>query len=183
MPAGSTHSETTHSGRLLTVEVRSFTDDDGRAVVREIVHHPGAVVIVPVLDDDRVVLIRNHRIAVDEVLWELPAGTMEPGEEPAATAARELTEETGYAARHVTALTQFYTSPGFCDELLHVFVAEDLSFVGQDLDAGETIEVVELPRDETLAMIDDGRIRDGKTIAGLLQWQRVREARAGGAAP
>ncbi|MHC5114740.1 MAG: NUDIX hydrolase [Planctomycetota bacterium] len=180
MPAGSAHGEITHRGRLLTVEVRSYADGDGRDVVREIVHHPGAVVIVPVLDDDRVVLIRNHRIAVDETLWELPAGTMEPGEVPAVTAARELAEETGYEAARISPLAEFYTSPGFCDELLHVFVAEDLSFVGQKLEAGETIEAHPLPRGEVLEMIADGRIRDAKTIAGVLRWDRSRDA--GGAA-
>jgi ADP-ribose pyrophosphatase len=166
--------EITHRGRLLTVEVRSFRDAAGRAVSREIVHHPGAVVIVPVLEDGELVLIRNDRIAVGESLLELPAGTLEAGEAPADAAARELREETGYRPGRVRPLGRFYTSPGFLDEVLNVFVAEDLAPVGQALEPGETIEVVRVPTNEVLSMIDDGRIRDGKTIACVLLWMRRR---------
>jgi ADP-ribose pyrophosphatase len=162
--------ETTHRGRLFSVEVLSFTDTHGRSVRREIVRHPGAVVIVPVLDDGRLVLIRNYRIAVDDRLWELPAGKLEPGEEPQDAAARELEEETGYRAGRIRPLTAFFSSPGFADELIRAFCAEDLTHVGQNLEPGEEIEVAELARDEVLAMIADGRIRDGKTIAAVLTW-------------
>jgi len=162
--------ETTHRGRLFSVEVLSFTDTHGRSVRREIVRHPGAVVIVPILDDGRLVLIRNYRIAVDDRLWELPAGKLEPGEEPQHAAARELEEETGYRAGRIRPLTAFFSSPGFADELIHAFCAEDLTQVGQNLEPGEEIEVAELARGEVLAMIADGRIRDGKTIAAVLMW-------------
>jgi ADP-ribose pyrophosphatase len=161
---------TTHRGRLLAVDVLSWTDDDGRAVVREVVHHPGAVVVVPRLDDQRLVLVRNERVAVGERLLELPAGTLEPGEDPQAAAGRELAEETGYRAGRIRPLGEFYTSPGFCDELLRVFVAEELSPVGQNLDAGERIEVEVIARSDVMAMIADGRIRDAKTMAALLMW-------------
>jgi ADP-ribose pyrophosphatase len=152
------------------VEVLSFTDEKGRSVRREIVRHPGAVVIVPVLADGRLVLIRNYRIAVDDRLWELPAGKLEEGEEPQRAAGRELEEETGYRAGRIRPLTAFFTSPGFADELIHAFIAEDLTFVGQNLEPGEQIEAEALGRDEVLAMIADGRIRDGKTIAAVLMW-------------
>lgn len=152
------------------MEVLSFTDEKGRSVRREIVRHPGAVVIVPVLDDGRLVLIRNYRIAVDERLWELPAGKLEEGEEPQHAAARELEEETGFRPGRVRPLATFFSSPGFADELIHAFVAEDLAFVGQNLEPGEEIDVSELARGEVLAMIADGRIRDGKTIAAVLMW-------------
>jgi ADP-ribose pyrophosphatase len=155
-------SELTHRGRLITVEVRRFRDDEGRAVEREIVHHPGGVAIVPVLSEDR-----NR-------LWEIPAGTLEDGEAAAAAAGRELEEETGYRPGRLAPLGEFFASPGFLDELVRVFVAEDLEHVGQRLDPGEDIEVVELPRPEVLAMIADGRIRDAKTIAGLLMWEQAR---------
>jgi ADP-ribose pyrophosphatase len=174
----SVQSELTHRGRLITVEVRRFRDEEGRAVEREIVHHPGGVAIVPVLDGDRIVLIRNDRIAVDDRLWELPAGTLEAGEATDIAAARELEEETGYRAGRMTPVGEFYASPGFLDELVRVFAAEDLQFVGQRLEAGEDIEVVVLRRTEILEMITDGRIRDAKTIAGLLMWERGREAAA-----
>jgi ADP-ribose pyrophosphatase len=167
------HTETTHRGRLLTVEVLSFADKQGRPVQREVVRHPGAVVIVPVLAGGGLVLIRNQRVAVDAALWELPAGTLEPGEEPASAARRELEEETGYRPARVRRLGAFFTSPGFLNELLHAFVAEDLAFVGQRLEPGEEIEARELPRGEVLAMVSDGRIRDAKTIAAVLMWDRL----------
>jgi ADP-ribose pyrophosphatase len=173
---GPVQSETTHRGRLLTVEVLSFDAAAGDRVEREVVHHPGAVVILPVLDDDRVVLIRNDRIAVGQTLWELPAGTLEPGEDPAAAAARELGEETGYRPARVRPLTSFYTSPGFLDERLYAFVAEGLVDEGQRLEPGEDIEVRTLTVGEVLAMIDDGRIEDGKTIAVVLAWWRRERA-------
>ena len=170
-------SRTTHRGRLLTVEVLSFTDSAGRDAEREVVHHPGAVVVVPLLDGDRLVLIRNRRIAVNADLWELPAGTLEADEDPQHAAARELQEETGYHPATVQPLGSFFTSPGFLDEQIHAFVARDLSFVGQSLDPGEEITASVLDRTEVLVMIDDGRIRDGKTIASVLMWDRVDRAK------
>jgi len=135
---------------------------------REVVEAADAVVILPLLDGDRVVLIRNHRYAVNETLWELPAGTLEPGEDTAAAAPRELTEETGYAAGHVEPLTRFYAVPGFCTECLHAFRASDLQHVGQHLDASEQIEVVPTKWADALAMVREGVIHDAKTIATLL---------------
>jgi len=161
-----------HRGRLFAVEALSWTDDAGRTVQREVVRHPGAVLIVPELDGGRLVLIRNYRVAVGGWLWELPAGTMEPGEPPIDTARREVEEETGYRPARIEPLGRFYTSPGFCDEDMHVFVAGGLDHVGQKLEPHESIEVSVLGRDEVFEMIDDGRIRDGKTIAALLLWSR-----------
>jgi ADP-ribose pyrophosphatase len=165
--------ETTHRGSLFSVEVRRARDEQGRPFTREIVRHPGAVLVLPVLTDgdrQRVVMIRNYRVAVDERLWELPAGKLEAGEDPAAAAARELTEETGYKAGRMIRLAEFYTSPGFADELMRAFVAEDLQTAERALEAGEDIEVCVVDCDEAIAMAIDGRIRDGKTIAALLMW-------------
>lgn len=164
--------QTPHRGRLLTVQVLSWTDDDGRPVCREVVHHPGAVLVVPRLDDGRLVLIGNQRVAVGERLLELPAGALGRGEDPAVAARRELEEETGYAAGRMEPLGEFYTSPGFCDELMRAFVADRLSPVARRLEPGEDIELHPVPAEEALAMIDDGRIRDGKSIAALLMWAR-----------
>ena len=121
-PSGSTREEI-FQGVKFGVERRRVPTRDGGSAIREVVVHPGAVVVLPFLDDGRVVMIRNRRFAVDETLWELCAGTLEPGEDPAVTAARELVEETGYEASSIEALTTFYTSPGICDERMYAFVA------------------------------------------------------------
>ncbi|MFA9479394.1 NUDIX hydrolase [Phycisphaerales bacterium AB-hyl4] len=135
---------------------------------REVVVPADAVVVLPVLDDDRVVLIRNERFAVGETLWELPAGTVEEGEDPDACAGRELTEETGYTAERIVRLTRFYSSPGFCTEQMTLYLAQGLAFEGQNLDETERIVVEPVSWDEAMAMTADGRICDAKTIAGLL---------------
>ena len=141
---------------------------DGGTVTRELAVHPGAVIVLPLLEDGEVVLIRHHRLAVGQTLWELCAGTLEEGEPPVRCATRELIEETGYKATRVEPLTTFYTSPGFTDETMHAFVATGLSQVGQQLEATEKIEVHTRSFDEALAMIRDGQIVDGKSIATLL---------------
>ncbi len=171
--------QTPHRGKLLAVEILSWTAAGGHVVEREVVRHPGAVLVVPRLDGDRFVLVRNYRVAVDQRLWELPAGTLEAGEAPEHAAGRELEEETGYHAERLELLGEFFTSPGFCDELMRVYVADGLEWVGQRLEPHEEIEVGIVSRDETLAMIDDGRIRDGKTIAAIAMTQR---AESGGTA-
>ena len=166
----STDVQITHSGRLIKVEVHSWTDEAGRRVVREIVRHPGAVVVVPILDDGRIVMIRNYRIAVDDRLWELPAGKLEPGEDPAEAARRELDEETGSRAGEIIPLGDFFTSPGFADELIHLYLARQITRHEQRLEPGEDISVEIIMLDEALHMIRTGDIRDGKTIAGLLMY-------------
>ena len=158
-----------YEGRLFSVEVLGTAP-----VSREVVRHPGAVLIVPRLEGDRLAMVRNYRVAVGRRLWELPAGALERGEAPEAAAARELEEETGYRAANIAHLGDFYTSPGFCDELMRAFTADGLKFVGQRLEPHEDIEVAVVSVDETMAMIDDGRIIDGKTIAAMYLWMRRR---------
>lgn len=159
------------TGRRIGVELvdRAGGSD---APPREIVRHPGGSVVLPIDDDSRILLIRNHRVAVRDALLELPAGTRGDGEDPAEVAARELAEETGFAAGRLEPFGWFWTTPGFTDERLHAFIAHDLEFVGQRLDPGEEIEVVPASVDDVLAMIDDGRIVDAKTIAVVLRWHR-----------
>ncbi|MCP5469445.1 MAG: NUDIX hydrolase [Chlamydiales bacterium] len=135
---------------------------------KEIVVHPGAVVIVPFIADD-VVLIRNERPAVHEELWELPAGTLEEGEEPLECAKRELEEETGYRAEKIEPLFEAYSTPGFSNERLFFFKATDLKHVGQNLDDGEKITVERIPFIKALAMVKSGAIHDLKTVAALLR--------------
>ncbi|MCA9286266.1 MAG: NUDIX hydrolase [Phycisphaerales bacterium] len=171
-----------HAGPVFRVERLEFALPErpgGPPVVRHVVRHPGAVAVVAVLPDGRLVFVRNHRVAVNEWLLELCAGKLEPGEDPAHAAARELEEETGHAADRMVPLGTFFTSPGFADELMHVFEATGLRPVPQRLEPGEQIEVAVLEVSEVLDMIGDGRIRDGKTIAGIMLWLRRGEAGAG----
>lgn len=135
---------------------------------RQFVRHPGAVVVVPVLDDGRLILIRNHRAAVNQWLIELPAGTLGPGEDPTRCAGRELIEETGYEAGELKPLGQFYTSPGLSDELMRVVGARGLRNVGQKLEEDECIEVMPTAISTALELIAKGHLIDGKTIAALM---------------
>ena len=151
-----------------------YTLADGHDAVRETIQHPGAVVILPLLEDGRVCLLRNYRVAVDETLIELPAGTLEEGEPPIATAARELAEETGYTAAHIKPLAEMLMSPGILNERMHIFLATGLTEGAAALEAGEEIEKFVVAWEEALAMIDDGRIKDAKTIAALLLYDRRR---------
>lgn len=141
---------------------------------REIIVHPGAVVVLPFLDEDTVVLIRNKRVAVGSTIWELPAGTLEPAPEtPRSCAARELIEETGYRAARLRKLTTFFTSPGICTEVMHAFAAHGLRHVGQELEDGEHIVPHPTPWKKTIKMVRDGEIRDGKSIATILFYEAL----------
>lgn len=146
-------------------------DADAGTHRKDMVIHPGAAVILPLLDAKTVVMIRNERPLEDVPLWELPAGTLEPPEAPEVTAGRELIEEAGYEAGQITLLTQFYSSPGICTELMYCYLATDLTAVGQQLEPNEKIVVKVMPLDEAIQMIRDGVIIDGKTVATLLYYQ------------
>ncbi len=157
-----------YKGRKFSVRVvEKHIPGRGKALL-EIVEYPESVVIVPVLDDGRIVLLRQYRGTVDEWLYELPAGTVEPGEDPDHCAARELREETGYEAGTLRRVATYYVSPGYSTELQHLYVAQKLSLRGQQLDEDEAIEVEPMELNEALKLLWDGRIRDLKTIAGLL---------------
>ena len=162
-------SETVFSGRVVRLRVDTVRLPSGRTSTREVVVHPGAVAIVPLTDDARVVLVRQYRQAAGQVLLEIPAGTLEDGEAPESCAHRELAEEVGLVAARLEPLASFYNSVGFCDELSHVFLGLDLSEVPRDTQGLEeehmTIERVALA--DVPAMIADGRLLDAKTIIGL----------------
>ena len=151
-----------------------YRTPDGSLHAREVARHPGAVTILPLLDDGRVCLIRNYRVAVDQTLIELPAGTLEPGEEPAATARRELEEETGYRAAEVRQLCEFYVSPGVLSERMVLFLATGLTRGPARLEGGEQIEPFVVSWNEAMALIQRGEIRDSKTLVGLLWYATYR---------
>lgn len=166
--------EIVHVGRRIKVAVDTLTTATGQTIRRDLILHPGAVVILPVLDAERVVLIRNFRFSVGETLWEIPAGTVEPGEELELCAKRELAEETGYSAETWTYRGFLYASPGVLDEKLHLFIAEGLTPGAMRPEADEQIEPVTLPLTEAVRMCVDGVIKDAKTIASLLLWERIK---------
>lgn len=165
--------------RRFSVERREYPGPGGRDIVREVVIHPGAVVVLPLLDRDRVVMIRNYRHSVEQELLELPAGTREPGEEPIVTAARELEEETGYRAGQLSLLTEFYTSPGLLTERMYAFLAEELTPVDARPEDGEIITVQVTPLDTIRQMIVEGAFLDGKTIAVLASFLLRQSRKAG----
>lgn len=167
------NSEYIYRGRVVTLRIDTVVTADGRETRREIVEHHGAVAIVPMLDDNTVLLIRQYRPAVNEDLLEIPAGTIEVGEEPDFTAARELEEEIGYRAGSLRRLFSQYLAPGYSSEVLHAYLGKDLSPSQTHFDADEEIEVVPVPIHEIEPMILDGRIRDSKSIAALLVTLRV----------
>jgi ADP-ribose pyrophosphatase len=163
--------ETVFKSRKFFVERRRF-EQGGRPRAHDIVVHPGAAVVLPLLDDGRVLMIRNMRPSLGHELLELPAGTLDPGESPEVCAARELQEETGHTAGKLRKLLHFYSSPGIMTERLEAFLATELRPGAQALDGGEQIELAPLPFDEALGKIRDGVITDGKSIAALLYYDR-----------
>jgi len=169
------HEEIVYRGRRIDLRIVKLRRRDG-AAERELVVHPGSAVILPLTGAGEVVMIRNRRFAVGAELWELPAGTLEPPEPPAECAARELREETGYLARRIEPLGRFYTTPGFCSELMHAFLGTDLTHVGAALEAGEEIRVEPLGVDRVREMMLNGEIADGKTIATLALYLLGRDA-------
>ena len=167
--------DTIFTGKIFKVVKKFITSESGEQLERHVVEHPGAVGILPILPDGRIVLIRQHRIAVEEDLIELPAGTMEPGEAPIITARRELLEETGYRANELTPLLKFYPSPGFVKEEMHLFKATGLTAGPTAQEDDEKIEVILTTLPKAIKMIHSGEIRDAKTIIGLLWYSQQGE--------
>lgn len=172
--SGHGKSRSLYRGRILSLALEQHPLPDGRQGEFEIVRHPGGAAVVPLLPDGRVVLIRQFRPAFAASLWEIPAGRLDSGESPAVCAGRELTEETGYRAGRLEKLGEMLSTPGFCDEVIHLFVARDLQPAPCTPEEDEFIEAVPLPLAEALAMVRRGEIADGKTQLALLllQWQQ-----------
>jgi ADP-ribose pyrophosphatase len=161
------------TGSKVRLELHHLENDEGERTRREVCVHPGAVVILPILEDGRVLLIRNRRYAIGgQILIELPAGTLEKNEDPMNCAGRELLEETGHLAGRLQPLGNFFTSPGILSEKMYAFAAYDLEKRTAALEEGEEIEVMPVPLEQAIVMIKDGRIHDGKTIATLLMYDR-----------
>jgi ADP-ribose pyrophosphatase len=164
-----------HRGRKIQVAVETSLSSSGQAVERDVILHPGAVAILPLVDSSHVCLLRNRRPVVGATLWEIPAGTLEPGEAPDHAAVRELAEETGYAAGSLRKLTQFYPSPGVLDEITHVYLATELTPGAMRLEADEELAPHVVAWSEALAWALDGTIRDAKTLVAVLLWDWLRD--------
>ncbi|HBH79931.1 MAG TPA: ADP-ribose pyrophosphatase [Nitrospira sp.] len=156
-----------YTGKVITLNVDTVQLPNGVTVDLETIRHPGAAAVVPVKDDGTVVLIRQFRHAAGGFIYEIPAGKLAPGEDPLHCAARELEEEVGYRASTFELLSSIFTAPGFADEVIHVYKATGLTKGRQHLDRDEVLDVVEMPLSEAITKIEDGTIRDGKTIVGL----------------
>ena len=154
-----------YEGKKVSLELHTLRDAAGNEVVKEVCRHPGAVCVLAFVDDGTILLERNRRAAMGgEIVLELPAGTLEVGEAPALCAARELREETGFAAGRIAPVARFYTAPGILGEVMHAFAAFDLTPTPRALETGEEIEVVHVAYTEVLTMIRDGRLIDAKSI-------------------
>ncbi len=161
-------SQQIYDGRLVKLYLDTVRLPNGQQTVREIIRHPGAVAMVPLLPDGRVILVSQHRAAVGRLMLEIPAGTLEPGEDPLLAAERELQEEIGYRPGRLDYLGLEYVAPGTTTEKIYLYLATDLVAAPLPGDEDEFIEQVTLPLEEALARVMRGEIEDGKTIAALL---------------
>jgi ADP-ribose pyrophosphatase len=162
-----------YDGKKVRLEIHHLENEETTMrSKREVCAHPGAVVVLPFLDDKTILLIRTKRYAVGQILIELPAGTLEKGEPPINCAGRELLEETGYLARRIKPIGSFFTSPGILSEKMHAFAAYDLLKQHPALEEGEEIEVHSVLFDQAIAMIKTGEIADGKSIVTLMMYER-----------
>jgi len=164
--------EAAFRGQLVKVRVDTVALPNGETAQREIVEHPGAVAVVPITADGRILLVRQFRYPINQFTLELPAGKLELGEKPEETCLRELAEETGFTASNLERLTEFVVTPGYSTERITLFKATGLASSPAPRDPDEFIESVEVTVEEALAMVRDGRIVDAKTIIGLLWLER-----------
>lgn len=160
--------ETAFQGKLLRLDVLKVKLQDGREARREIVHHPNAVCVVLVTAAGRTVLVRQFRKPIEGLILEVPAGKIDPGEEPEAAARRELLEEVGMTSGKLERLLDFYTTPGFCTELMTCFLATEAVLGAAQLDEGEFLEQVEMDFDEAVQLASQGGIRDAKSVVAIL---------------
>ena len=157
-----------YTGKVLDLDVDEVVEPGGVRGFREVVRQRGSVAALPVFDDSRIVLVRQYRYAVNTIVWELPAGRRDGGESPEQAALREMEEEVGLHAARLEPLATFWTTPGFCDEVMHLFRATGLEPVPPRPEADENIEHATFTLEEAMAMVKRGEIREGKTLVALL---------------
>lgn len=171
-------SEKIYEGKILNLRVDTIELPDKRYSKREVVEHSGGVGVIAITEDDNIILVNQFRKAVNKALLEIPAGKLEINEQPKETAIRELKEETGYSCDDASFLANFYPTPGYCSEKIHVFYAKNLKAGQQNLDEHEIIDVIEIPFDDAYEKVLNGEIIDGKTIIGILMAKLERDRNA-----
>lgn len=170
------HSEKIFAGKIISLKVDDVTLPNGETSKREIINHPGAVAVIAITENNKLLLVEQYRKALERSIIEIPAGKLEPGEKPIVTARRELEEETGYTTDSLEFIQAFATSPGFADEIIHVFIARDLKKldVPVEMDEDEFVELMEVSVEEAEAMVADTRIYDAKTAFAVL-WMKMNQ--------
>ena len=168
MPRELIESQNIYTGSVFSVERDRLREENGSEIVREVVRHAGGAGCLPLFDDGRVALVKQYRHPARRELLEIPAGRIEAGETPVECAAREVEQEIGFRVGRIEPLAEFYSTPGFCEERLYVYLATELEQAEQNLDHDEFVEIVYLPLTEAVAMAERGEIEDSKTIIALL---------------
>ncbi len=161
-------SQLVYTGKILELRVDQVELPNGKMGQREVVKHPGAVAIAAITPEQELILVSQYRKPVEKELWEIPAGKLNPGEDPLVCAQRELKEETGYQAGHWQLISRYFTTPGFSDEVMYFFQATELKAAEPELEEDEFIEVVRVPLTRAREMVQGGQIEDAKTIIGIL---------------
>lgn len=168
MPRELIGSEKIFTGAVFDVNRDRLREENGMEIIRDVVRHPGGAGGLPLFEDGRIALVRQYRHPAGRELLEIPAGRVEPGESAELCAAREIEQEIGFRAGHMRKLAEFYSTPGFCEERLHVYLATELTLTAQNLDHDEMVEIIYLPLREAVRMAERGEIEDSKTLVALL---------------
>lgn len=172
MSENDTHTRTIFNGKVVRLEIKHIRLPDGTTAIREVIEHAGAVAIVALDENQHVYLVRQYRVGANQILYEIPAGILEPDEMPEKSAIRELREEIGHRPGSIELLGGFFTTPGYTTEYIHLYLARDLTPDALEQDTDEFLEVSRVPLAQALAMIENGTIIDSKTIIGLLRVAR-----------
>ena len=175
MPYRTLKSETKFRGKVFNIRTDLVESPEGKRMSLDIVEHHGAVTMLPINDDGRIILVEQYRHPAANTLLELPAGTLEPGEDPVETASRECREEIGLAPGKLVRLGGVFLAPGYSTEYLHFYLASELEPAPLAPDADEDLKPISMTIDEVLTAIDEGRIQDAKTLTGILLWQRYQK--------
>lgn len=162
-----------YKGKVVDVRIEDVLLPNGKPAKREIIAHPGGVCVIAIKEDRKVLVVKQYRIAFRKVLLEVPAGKLEYGENPLECGIRELEEETGYTAKNVVHLGEYYPTPGYCEEKINIYMATDLTKTQQNLDEGEFLDIDEIPLDDLYNMVMDNEIHDAKTSIAILKAKAI----------